>query len=774
MESYKVADIAAAASENVPFGENNEVEGRKSSRGMEVIQNRHYQKLFERGLVVPQGTSVGVDGRTKGGKEHCVDVLPVVHPQTNSVLLEKDTPVETLIRKEKKKEEEEEQQHMELPRPSRSHQTQILYPHQPSRHLTSTSDGYELRVIPTEDGNDFHVELVQPDDSSSSEEVVASKSMNRPGEKTDGEEASSLTSMESDKSGNVEGGGGLQKNGGEFNCAVDSILDAGMSCVIICVCIALLYTFLYCQHSCLHVSLNVSTSAETIAKRDTPRSSPVAVPNTQHEQLLNNSCDVELGVSSLMKRKHEESIHDDPVGKRQRSDGGNAVKPSCVNPATTRTSSNPPLLATIRPSPQQEAGNHHPASSPSSSNSVLPAPPGNAYSQIICQDRKERRGSRTYCFPNPSVDLTAYYSSKQVTKTDKEELTALALCAASHIKKEPVLFRAILLNMALERERNSRKRNSGGAPTHLKNLALKRLSSQMSGASSSAAADVSFLSELDSSGKKVIRDGFFWKDVPELEKVLQTHMMEFYFMSENRPQSKKQQQFNNRLVSLVYQEAVACGFVFDPVSFSLEGNNSLDLNTSLDFGSAANSPPEGAENSSVPLNFNHKKLRDRIRCYYKTHVQNSKKRLGTLLKNPMKERNRDILLRLVKELNSQEHVELSSECMMALKRLKSEQDSIIGIVSSPNGASASSSSYETEPRRPSVGFADDHSPQQAATTPHSSRRAISDGGSGSSSNSAQSSLQFPHVVNQTEPSVFSPFKHASLLSSMRQLDSQRH
>lgn len=440
--------------------------------------------------------------------------------------------------------------------------------------------------------------------------------------------------------------------------------------------------------------------------------------------------------------------------KRQRSNSVVSFNPR-VYPASNTYPYPPP--DTIRPSPpSHETSFATTGPLPQSNVAAGPAPPpNNAYSQIIRQDRKEKRGRRTYCYPHPSVDLTKYYSSnRQVTKTKKEELTALALCAASHIQKEPVLFRAILLNMALEREKDSPKRHAGGAPTHLKNLALKRHSSHNSDESSSA-ANAAFLSAVESSGKKVIRDGFFWKDVPELEKVLQKHMMEYYYMSENRPQSKKQQQFNNRLVSLVYQEAIARGFVFDPASFSLEGHSPLyfpSTTTSI----------ECAGNWVIPPGFNHKKLRDRIRCYYKTHVQNSKKRLGTLLKNPIKDRNRDILLRLVNDLKSQEQVELSPECAVALKRLKVEQDSIKGTVSTPDGTSPDASSRPSE-----------HS-QQTTTTPYSSRATISDGGSGSSTSTSHS-LQHPHAAAQQPTSTtFSPFKHASLLSSMRQLDSQRH
>ena len=111
-----------------------------------------------------------------------------------------------------------------------------------------------------------------------------------------------------------------------------------------------------------------------------------------------------------------------------------------------------------------------------------------------------------------------------MSKTDKEELAALAICAATHIQKEPVLFRAVLLRMAIERERDPLNR-PGGVPSHLKSLALKKI---LPGSTRYTSYTID--PDRDSSGRKLIRDGFFWKDYPCLEKVLQKYMMEYYFM----------------------------------------------------------------------------------------------------------------------------------------------------------------------------------------------------------------------------------------------------
>lgn len=119
--------------------------------------------------------------------------------------------------------------------------------------------------------------------------------------------------------------------------------------------------------------------------------------------------------------------------------------------------------------------------------------------------------------------------------------------------------------------------------------------------------------------------------------------------SENCPQSKQQQQFNNRLVSKVYHTAIAYGYTFDPIAFT--GGS-----TPLTERKKSKQKDPNHDYEPLPPGFNYKKLRDRIRCYYKTHVQNSKKRLTTMLKNPTKPKNREILLRVVAEVKSEGYV----------------------------------------------------------------------------------------------------------------------
>lgn len=144
----------------------------------------------------------------------------------------------------------------------------------------------------------------------------------------------------------------------------------------------------------------------------------------------------------------------------------------------------------------------------------------------------------------------------------------------------------------------------------------------------------------------VIEEGFFWGTYPPLEIKLKSFMRAYYELSMAKCQSKEQQAFNNDMVTMIRAEALKYDWTFS-------------------------------------RNFSEKALRDRVRCYFKTHIQNAKKRLRTMLMNPTKKANTKALiehLELLKNHANEEEEEVENSYPQEQVMVESSQDSVERVV----------------------------------------------------------------------------------------------
>jgi hypothetical protein len=89
---------------------------------------------------------------------------------------------------------------------------------------------------------------------------------------------------------------------------------------------------------------------------------------------------------------------------------------------------------------------------------------------------------------------------------------------------------------------------------------------------------------------------FQWNHFPALESILLTNMAEYYSLSSTKNQTTDQTLFNDELVAQIYRVIKKHNWILP---------------------------------DDMPTN----RLRDRVRCYFKTLIQNAKKRLHTMLRD---------------------------------------------------------------------------------------------------------------------------------------------